>query len=72
MSQDQLKKLDTYINGLTTWLTRALLAANIWFLIQIYNDFQHVKDNVNEIETEISAIKTSLDIIKNYDLKPKR
>lgn len=66
------EKVKHGLNEFFVWATRALLAANIWFLSQSYYDFKKLKDDVQVIKEKVSALESTMDLIKNFDIVPKR
>jgi len=68
MSEKTKQNIDDFF----IWLTRGVIMVNIWFLSQVYYDFQNLKGDVQQIKIKIGAMESSLDFIKNFDVKPKR
>lgn len=68
MSIDNKRRIDDFFN----WLQRGAIVVNIWFLAQTYSDFQALKVQFTEVMVKVSALENSIELIKNFDLKPKR
>ena len=68
MSSEQKKVLSEVF----IWISRGIAATGIWFLSQLYNDFQSFKNDLQQMKVEVSSVKASLEIMKSYDLKPKQ
>jgi len=68
MSEKTKQNIDDFF----TWITRLVIMGNIWFLSQVYYDFQNLKGDVQQIKIKIGVMESSLDFIKNFDVKPKR
>lgn len=54
------------------WITRVLLAANIFFLTEVYRDFKEVKKDVAITKGDVSTLKAQVDILTNFDLKSRK
>lgn len=54
MSREQKEALAKIFNVAGIWLTRLVLAANVWILTEVYRDF---KADFSEVKTDVQTLK---------------
>jgi hypothetical protein len=72
MSKEQKEMMLKFWSVAMSWLTRGLLAANLFFLTEVYADFKGVKVGLEIVKQEVSALSAKVDILTNFDLKSRK
>jgi hypothetical protein len=72
MSTDNTEAITNTLYGrIFPWVLTALLSMNAYFITSWMNDQNEVMHNVEELKSEVREIRTTLQILKEYDLKKK-
>lgn len=75
MSNAQKEAIKKVIAGVETWLLRGLLAANVWFLSDVYQDlkadYKNVKQDVQTLKENDREQFTAIEFLKD-EIKTKR
>lgn len=65
MSNSQKQNIYKALNG-------ALLATTLWFLVELYQDFKSVRNDIQQLKQDVTGINKSIEFLKDYELKPKK
>lgn len=72
MSNEAIKKL---IHGIEVWSIRGLVAVNIWFLSEVYQDmkadYKALKNDVQALKENDRSQETAIEFLK-LEIKAKR
>ncbi len=72
MSEKQRESLNGFVSSFFLWMSRFSIGALLWFGAEMYHDFQNMKSDVQQVKETVSGLKSSFEIIKDYDLRPKK
>jgi hypothetical protein len=72
MSEKQKEQFTKLWASMMSWLNPIFLAANLFFLTEVYSDFKESKVAIQYIKEKLAALETKVNILTDYDLKSKR
>jgi hypothetical protein len=72
MSNEQIESINyTLYQRIFPWLLTGLLSVNVWFFSNWMHNQDELMKTVEELKTDMRELKTTLQIMKEFDLKKK-